>query len=142
MIFLMKAAYKIAKEKHAGQKDIGGKDYIYHPLYVASKVKTPEAKVVALLHDIVEDTDMTLEDLAALGFPTKIVKAVDAVTKRKREGYFDYIDRVKKDPIATEVKIQDLKQNMDLTRLGRKPLKRDLQRKMKYQKALGILEGE
>ena len=96
-------ANEIAAKAHAGQVDKAGKAYIHHPLAVASFVETNDEKTVALLHDVVEDTPVTLSDLCDAGFSEAVVHAVDCVTKRDGEPLRDYLCRVKSNPLATAV---------------------------------------
>lgn len=131
---LYEKAMEIASEAHSGQFDKGGMPYILHPIAVSAKCATNDAKIAALLHDTVEDSDfVTLQCLADDGFPKQIVDAVDALTRREYESYSDFISRVSEDPIATEVKIADLEHNMDLTRL-KCITKTDIDRIRKYHK--------
>ena len=121
-IDLMKKALSIAVTAHKGVKDKGGTDCVLHPITVALMCKTYDEKIVALLHDVIEDTPLTLDDIKKQGFPEYIVSALDAVTRRKPEEQFgdkrlDYIVRCKKNPIARVVKIADLTHNSDLTRI-------------------------
>jgi (p)ppGpp synthase/HD superfamily hydrolase len=125
---------------HRGQFDKAGKPYVSHPIYLACKMRTEEEKIVALLHDVVEDTDVTLEDLEQEGFAKDIITAIKAITKEDGEDYFDYIKRVKKNLLATKVKIEDLKHNMDITRI-KEPKEKDFERLEKYKKAMEILMG-
>ena len=103
---------------HEGQVDKCGEPYHLHPFAVADMVEGEERKAVAYLHDVVEDTETTLEQLADMGFSANIVEAVDAITRRDGEEYMDYITRVKVNPIATDVKVADLKHNMNPNRRG------------------------
>lgn len=105
-------AYEIALAAHEGQTRWGGEPYISHPLAVSKMVMTPEEKVVALLHDVVEDTDVTLEDLEQHGFGDRIIRAVDALTHREGEEYYHYIERLSGNDIAIEVKLADLRHNL------------------------------
>ena len=105
-------ALKFATERHSDQKRWDGSPYINHPRRVAEKFSDDLRKTVAVLHDVVEDTDITLEDLEKLGIPGSVVGAVKAITKRKDENYLDYILRVSRNPLATKVKIEDLNDNM------------------------------
>ncbi|MBQ5968582.1 MAG: HD domain-containing protein [Clostridia bacterium] len=134
-------AYEIAANAHAGQVDKAGKDYISHPLTVASFVETDDEKTVALLHDVAEDTPVTLQDLRDAGFSEAVVHAVDCVTKRSGEPLRDYLQRVKSDKLATVVKLADLRHNSDLTRIPY-PTERDLARVERYQKEIAFLKGE
>lgn len=132
-------AFIIAAAAHKGQKDKGGRAYILHPVIVALKVKGFKCKTVALLHDVVEDTPITLEALHKRGFSDDIVNAVDAITKRKNEPYEAYLSRVKNNNIAREVKKADLKHNSNLKRL-KVVTDKDISRFKKYKYALQYLE--
>lgn len=139
---MINAAYRIAKLVHKGQKDKGGKDYISHPLAVAAMLDTEEEKIVALLHDTIEDGDgkiITLDGIRAK-FGDVIADAVDAITHRKGEDYFDYLARVKNNPLAVTVKLADLAHNSDLSRIVN-PTEHDLDRVEKYKKAIRFLKG-
>ena len=125
-------------EKHKGQVDKSGKPYIVHPVTVALNCKSESGKRVALLHDVLEDTDATIEELIQLGLSDEEIEAVVLLTKPKKEDYMDYVKRVAKNPIAREVKLQDLTHNMDLTRL-KEITEKDLKRKEKYEKAYQYL---
>lgn len=131
-------ALEIAKKAHDGQVDKGGCAYIGHPLAVAAKMDTDEEKAVALLHDVVEDSPYTLEDLRKAGFPCDIVDAVGVLTKKKGADYAAYLNEVKKNPLARKVKMEDLRHNMDVTRLPMLTGK-DRQRMGKYQNAMNYL---
>ena len=115
---LREKATQIAIKAHKGQVDKGGHDYIYHPLRVEAKSNSFEEKIVALLHDTVEDGGIAAEYLLMLGFPQNIVNTVLAVSRREGEDYFDFIQRCKENPIRRVVKICDLEDNMDITRLN------------------------
>lgn len=129
----------IAKEAHKGQKDKAGRDYIEHLIYVAGLVNSEEEKAVALLHDIVEDTAMMLEELKGLGIPVKIVEAVSILTKKPRLSYFSYIETVKTNQLAKVVKLADLTHNSDLSRISN-PTEKDYERTRKYQRAIKFLK--
>lgn len=124
-------AYALAKKAHLGQKDKGGNDYIEHPKAVASMMDTDIEKAVAYLHDVVEDTKISFDDLKEYGFPSQIIEAVKALTKQKSESYDVYIDRVIKNPIAKKVKLVDMKHNSDITRI-KNPSQKDYDRCQKY----------
>ena len=115
---LREKATQIAIKAHRGQVDKGGHDYIYHPLRVEAKSNSFEEKIVALLHDTVEDGGIAAEYLLMLGFPQNIVNTVLAVSRREGEDYFDFIQRCKENPIGRVVKICDLEDNMNITRLN------------------------
>ena len=133
-------AYKIAKKAHLGQVDKAGEDYIKHPEKVASFVKTDEEKAVAYLHDVIEDTELTLEDLNKYDFSKEVLEAVDIITKKRGEDYQSYLNSVKKNKLARAVKLADLRHNSDLTRLT-KVTEKDIERKEKYQKAINFLNS-
>ncbi|MCH3942726.1 MAG: hypothetical protein LKE37_03335 [Atopobiaceae bacterium] len=129
----------IAARAHAGQVDKAGADYLGHPAHVASLVATDEERACAWLHDVVEDTPTTLDDLRRAGIPDGVVAAVDAMTHRPGEGYLaDYVPRVCEDAIAREVKLADLSHNMDLSRLP-EVTPRDLGRVERYRAARRLL---
>ena len=133
-------AYEIAKKAHLGQVDKAGEDYIKHPEKVASFVKTDEEKAVAYLHDVIEDTELTLEDLYEYDFSKEVIEAVDIITKKRGEDYQSYLNSVKKNKLARAVKLADLRHNSDLTRLI-KVTEKDIKRKEKYQKAIDFLNS-
>ncbi|GLK66646.1 HD domain-containing protein [Hansschlegelia plantiphila] len=131
-------AIEIATEAHAGQTDKAGEPYILHPLRVAACLPEGEARIVGVLHDVVEDTPWTIEQLRAEGFSEAVLAGVDAVTRRDGESYGDFIVRAGRDPIGREVKIADLADNMDLSRLT-EVTEKDRRRRVKYQGALALL---
>jgi len=132
---LLALAIAIATKAHDGQFDKAGKPYISHPLTVMAQMDTLESKIVAVLHDAIEDSDLKITDLVQQGFPDFIVKAIAAITKLDGEAYEDYILRVKSNAIARKVKIADLTHNMDISRIAN-PTEKDFQRLEKYQKVL------
>ena len=138
---LLQNAENVASHAHSGQVDLGGVPYIEHPRTVASLCHTPEAKVVAWLHDTIEDTDTTREDLLNYGFPEDLVDVVCLLTKTEADNadYLSYIKRIAEHPLAREVKIADITHNMDLSRIP-SPTSMDLERIEKYKKALHILQ--
>ena len=131
-------ALDIATAAHAGQFDKGGKPYIDHPKKIAQEFKDTTMYIVALLHDVVEDTGITLKELRGYGFSGAVCAAIDAITKRQSENYNDYLNRVKENNIARAVKIVDLKHNSDLSRIT-EPTKNDYLRAEKYKQALCYL---
>ena len=138
----LERAIKIATEAHKGQYDKAGNDYIGHPLRVMDMGRTEEEKIVGVLHDVVEDTEWTFAQLAAEGFSQEVIDALQCVTKlSENENYDDFIERVKKNPLATAVKINDLSDNMDIRRLPYLSDK-DVKRLKKYLKAYKKLTGE
>jgi len=138
----LERAIEIATEAHKGQVDKAGNEYIGHPLRVMGMGKTLEEKIVGVLHDVVEDTDWTFERLEAEGFAPEVMAALRCVTKTsENENYDDFIGRVKKNPLAAAVKINDLTDNMDIRRLPYLSDK-DVKRLKKYLKAYKRLTGE
>ena len=135
---LTRKAMKICFEKHKDQVDKGGMPYIFHPLYVAESMEDEDSVIVALLHDVIEDTDMTIEELRAHGFSDVVIEAIKLLSRDMSMSYMNYIRSLKGNPIARAVKIADLKHNSDLSRLDVVSDK-DIYRVKKYQKALKIL---
>ncbi len=110
-------ALQIAIKVHQHQKDHHGKYYILHPIRVMMRVDSEEEQILAILHDVVEDSEWTIEMLRKEGFSEKILTALDCLSKRTGEDYMDYIDRTKDNPLARRVKIADLEDNMDMKRI-------------------------
>lgn len=138
----LQRAIEIAIEAHQGQLDKAGRDYIGHPLRVMEMGKTEDEKIVGVLHDVIEDTDWTFESLAEEGFSQEVISALRCLTKlHENENYDDFIERVRKNPLATAVKINDLSDNMDIRRLPYLSDK-DVKRLKKYLKAYKKLIGE
>lgn len=137
---MINIALSIAKKAHAGQVDKAGIDYIQHPLYVASQVKTEQEKAVALLHDVLEDSDITAADLLAYGLSNEVVTAVQTLTKKKGQSYQDYLEKVKSNDLARVVKLADLKHNSDLSRL-KSVSDTDRERVKKYKNAIRYLSA-
>ncbi len=134
-------AKSIATDAHRGQKDKGGADYITHPVRVANGCVTNEEKIVALLHDVLEDTDINEEYLIKMGFPGFIVDAIKSVTRKSGEHYEDFIERCSLDPIGIKVKLEDLRDNMDVSRL-KNLNEKDFERLKKYHKAYWYLKSK
>ena len=138
----LERAIEIATEAHRGQLDKVGNDYINHPLRVMEAGKTADEKIVGVLHDVVEDTDWTFEKLAAEGFSTEVIEALRCVTKlSESEPYDHFIARIRTNPLAVAVKLNDLSDNMDIRRLPYLSDK-DVKRLKKYLKAYKQLTGE
>ena len=114
---LTKKALKVSFEAHKNQVDKSGMPYVYHPFHLAEQMETEETVIVALLHDVVEDTDYTLEDIRVMGFPEQVIEALALMTHDKSVPYMDYVEKIKNNPIAKAVKLADLKHNSDLSRL-------------------------
>lgn len=136
---LYNKALEIATEAHSGQFDKAGEDYIQHPLYVASLVSTEKEKAVALLHDVIEDSSITKEDLLLSGIDPEVVEAVLILTKQPSDSYQSYLERVKGNELARIVKLADLTHNSNLSRL-KKITKKDEDRLQKYAKAIEYLK--
>ena len=131
-------ALELAVEKHKNQTDKAGNPYILHPLHVMENVNSKEGKIVAILHDIIEDTDITEDYLFKIGLSKRIVDAVVALTRSEDMDYQEYIKNLSSNPLAKEVKLADLEHNMDLKRLPTLEEK-DLERNRKYQIAYHYL---
>ena len=137
---LTKKALKISFKVHKDQVDKAGLPYIFHPFYLANKMDDEYSICVALLHDVIEDGNYTVEDLIKEGLPSEVVEAVKLLTHLKEDSYFDYINKMKLNSLARKVKIEDLKHNLDLSRLN-EITNKDLERIEKYKKAIFILEN-
>ena len=135
---MLELALSIATEAHKGQFDKAGVDYVEHPIYVASQVDTEEEKAVALLHDVIEDSPFTAEELLLAGLLETVVTAVQILSKKKGQDYQTYLENVKSNPLARVVKLADLKHNSDLSRLS-SVIDKDLERLEKYKKAIDYL---
>jgi (p)ppGpp synthase/HD superfamily hydrolase len=136
---MLERAIGIAVEAHKGQLDKGGNPYILHPLRVMMSVDFELEKIVAVLHDVVEDSNWTFEALLAEGFSNEVIEALKSVTKKSdNEDYDSFIQRAIRNPIGRKVKIADLRDNLDVTRIP-DIKERDLQRISKYKKALKTL---
>ncbi|HEY9700089.1 MAG TPA: HD domain-containing protein [Trichocoleus sp.] len=134
----LEQAIQLATRLHNGQVDKAGERYIEHPLRVMNAVDGETEKIVAVLHDTVEDTGVTITELEDL-FGSLVAAAVEALTRLAGEDYFDFVRRVKQNPIAAKVKVADIKDNMNLTRL-KTISDQDLRRNEKYKEALSILQ--
>lgn len=135
-------AMVLAYEAHQGQYDKSGLPYVFHPFHLAEQMDTEEAVTAALLHDVAEDTNYTLEDLRSMGFPDTVTDALALLTHDPSVPYMEYVERLKSNPIARSVKLADLTHNSDLSRL---PVvtEKDLERVEKYRKAIKLLkQGE
>jgi (p)ppGpp synthase/HD superfamily hydrolase len=136
----LEKAIEIAARAHTGQVDKAGSPYILHPLRLMLAVRHPHERMAAVLHDVVEDTSVTLDDLRAAGFPTDVLEAVDALTKRKGESRLDAAKRAVRNPIARVVKLADVADNMDLTRLSN-PSESDFARLKEYEQVRALLQA-
>jgi (p)ppGpp synthase/HD superfamily hydrolase len=137
---MLEQAIIIAAEAHKGQVDKSGKPYILHPLRVMLKAESKEEMICAVLHDVIEDTKVRPRDLLKSGFSVEIVEAILSITKNSDDiDYFDFIKRAKMNPIGRIVKIADLNDNLDISRIDN-PSEVDYERIEKYKKALLLLE--
>ena len=138
---LLQKALCIAMQAHEGQTDKSGRPYIEHPLRVMAMGNCDEERIVGILHDVIEDSSWTLQQLRDEGFPDDIIEAVDAVTRRADETYERFITRVSRNKLAVAVKLNDLTDNMDIRRLPYLSDK-DIKRLKRYLKAYKRLRGE
>lgn len=136
---LTNEAMKIAYKAHHGQVDKGGIPYVFHPYHLAEQMPDEYTTCVALLHDVVEDTEVTLEELQEI-FPSEVIEAVAVMTHGEDEPYLDYVQRVSQNPIAKVVKLADLRHNSDETRMPDADEKTLAYFREKYRKAFEILE--
>ena len=134
-----KKALKLCFESHKDQVDKSGMPYVFHPFHLAEQMETEETTIVALLHDLVEDTDYAIEDLTNMGFGKDITDAIALLTHDDSVEYMDYVRSIKNNPIAKAVKLADLRHNSDLSRLGVVD-ERAIARNEKYKKAIALLE--
>ena len=139
----LERAIEIAVSAHKGQTDKGGNPYILHPLRVMMSLESQAEKMVGVLHDVVEDSDWTFEDLESEGFPVEVIDALKSVTKNgsehgSDEGYFRFVERAKLNPIGSRVKIADLQDNLDISRIPELD-ESAMQRINKYKRSLEIL---
>ncbi|MBF0133278.1 MAG: GTP pyrophosphokinase [Magnetococcales bacterium] len=136
----LEKALALAAHHHAGQVDRAGNPYILHPLRLMMQLDEVSSQIIALLHDVVEDTPVTLDDLRQEGFSEEIITALDLLTHRPEDSYETYILRLKPNTIARRIKLLDLIDNMDVRRLDHTPGARDWERMMRYQNAWAILK--
>ena len=133
-------AIQIALQAHLGQQDKGGDPYILHPLRLMLKMRTDLERIVAVLHDVIEDSEWTLDLLRDEGFPDEVIAAIDHLTRRSNESYEDFIERVRANVLARTVKVADLQDNLDISRIPELTDK-DIERIRKYHRALSVLIG-
>lgn len=131
---MLSKAIEIATRAHAGQIDKGGEPYILHPLRVMLSCNTEIERICAVLHDVVEDSDISFDYLRLEGFSEEIIKALDCLTRRTHESYDQFIDRAIGNETACHVKMADLYDNMNITRI-KNPTNKDIERIKKYQAA-------
>ena len=131
---MLDKAIQCAVKAHAGQKDKAGAPYILHPLRIMMKMDSQAGMIAAMLHDVVEDSSVTLADLRDEGFSEEVIAAVDHLTRREGEAYEIFINRLRHNPLAVKVKLADLEDNMDIRRIEN-VTGRDIERIQKYQAA-------
>jgi hypothetical protein len=137
----LERAIAIAAEAHAGQRDKGGAPYILHPIRMMLTVSATAERIVAVLHDVCEDCPgWTFERLRAEGFAEQIIEALQSVTKRDGESYEDFVLRAAGNPIGRAVKLADLRDNSDLSRIAT-PSERDFERIEKYRATIDVIES-
>lgn len=134
-----KRAMKLCFDAHKEQVDKSGLPYVFHPFHLAEQMQDEDTTIVALLHDVAEDTDITLEQISEFGFGEEIVQALALLTHAKEVPYMDYVRAIKPNPIARAVKLADLKHNSDLSRAD-EVTEKDLKRREKYLQAIALLE--
>ena len=136
---MTKKAMRLCFEAHRNQVDKGGMPYAFHPFHLAEQMTDEITTVTALLHDVVEDTDITLSDLAAMGFPSEVIDALALLTHDDSVPYSDYVAAIKNNPVSRAVKLADLRHNSDLSRLD-EVTEKALERAEKYARAIAFLE--
>ena len=143
MIYTYKTrkAMRLCYKAHDGQEDKSGVPYVFHPLHVAEQMDDEDSTIVALLHDVAEDTDYTLEDIEKKKFGAHIIEALRLLTHDKDVPYLDYIRALKDNPITKKVKLADLEHNSDTSRIPWELTVEDLERLEKYRRAIEILHG-
>lgn len=137
-----KRAMKLCYKAHADQTDKSGLPYVHHPLHLAEQMDDEDSTVTALLHDVVEDTLYTFEDLQAMRFGDNVIEALKLLTHDPAVPYMEYVRKIGTNPLATKVKLADLAHNSDITRLDHEPTEADMKRLQKYQEARKILLQE
>ena len=134
-----KKAMKLCFAAHKEQKDKSGLPYVFHPFHLAEQMSNENTTVVALLHDVVEDSDYTFADLQELGFSETVLAALRLLTHDESVPYMDYVAAIKKNPVARAVKLADLRHNSDLSRMD-EVTEKTLARREKYLAAIRLLE--
>lgn len=138
---LLEQAIEIALKAHAGQKDKAGAPYVLHPLRLMLQMQTDEERMAAVLHDVVEDSAVTLDDLRASGFPQVVIEAVALLTRKGTDTYEQFVQKIKPHPLARRVKMADLRDNLRIDRIPH-PTDADMARLEKYKNALNYLEAD
>lgn len=136
---LTKKALSLCFEAHKDQVDKSGLPYVFHPFHLAMEMTDELSTVVALLHDVIEDTDYTLQDLEKMGFPPAVLEAISLMTHREGVPYMEYVATIKTNPLARIVKMADLRHNSNIARVDN-PTEKDYARVEKYRRAMALLE--
>lgn len=134
-------AISIAAKAHKNQKEKTNSPYILHPLRIMMRMNTEAEMIAGVLHDVVEDSVWTVEQLRKQGFSNEVLEAVECLTHKEGENYEDYIERIKSNEIARKVKLADLEDNMNIQRIGGDLTERDFQRLEKYHKVWRVLKN-
>lgn len=137
---MTKIALKLCFEAHKDQIDKSGMPYVFHPFHLAEQMADENTTIVALLHDVIEDTEYTLDDLRKFGFAEDVLSAISLMTHADDVPYMEYVEKIKTNPIAKAVKLADLKHNSDMSRLDR-ITQIDEERAKKYKQAIELLEN-
>ena len=137
---MTKIALKLCFEAHKDQIDKSGMPYVFHPFHLAEQMADENTTIVALLHDVIEDTEYTLDDLRKFGFAEDVLSAISLMTHADDVPYMEYVVKIKTNPIAKAVKLADLKHNSDMSRLDR-ITQTDEERVKKYKQAIELLEN-
>ena len=138
---MTKAALNLCFEAHKDQRDKSGLPYVFHPFHLAEQMKDEKTAIVALLHDVVEDTGVTIDDIRNMGFAEDVVVAIELMTHDPKVPYMEYVSEIKKNPIAKAVKLADLRHNGDMSRLDTVTAY-DEKRAEKYTAAIRLLEED
>ena len=137
---MTKIALKLCFEAHKDQIDKSGMPYVFHPFHLAEQMADENTTIVALLHDVIEDTEYTLDDLRKFGFAEDVLSAISLMTHADDVPYMEYVVKIKTNPIAKAVKLADLKHNSDMSRLDQ-ITQTDEERAKKYKQAIELLEN-
>ena len=135
-------AIALSVETHKGQVDKYGRPYILHPLRVMFRLGREDEQIVAVLHDVVEDSELTFDDVRQMGYSEEIIAALDGVTRRDDETYEEFVRRSGQNPISRRVKLADLEDNMDIRRLSNELTNKDFTRLQRYRKAWAQLQSD
>ncbi|MBF0127045.1 MAG: GTP pyrophosphokinase [Magnetococcales bacterium] len=137
----LEKAIAVAVQAHQGQVDKSGVPYILHPLRLMLRLEQDEERIIAVLHDVVEDTPVTFAELERMGFSPAVMETLDRLTHRKEESYDAYLQKILPHPVARKIKMLDLEDNMDIRRLDHQCMDSDWARLKKYRSAWALLQG-